>query len=335
MCFRNVRDSFRSVKETGPPRATARRAHGAGWLLGLTLAAAGLAELPDFRPLLDFSDPEGTEQRLRELVPLARQEGDPGYLAELLSQIARTHSRRGDFETAHRMLDEAETLLSDEHPRAEVRYYLERGRTFHLAERKDEARPLFRRAYDLAKRIGNDHLTVDAAHMIAVAEPEFDGQLEWTLEALAVAEAASDPDARKWVGSLTTNLGWTYFDNQNYEKALAYFERALAYQQSQDAPARALAARWNVARVYRALGRFDEALALQEELLAEYQSRGLPVYGYVYEELAELYHRQGDRRAPTYFRLAYEALSDDVWMVNSQAERLARLKELGGLVEVR
>ncbi len=316
------------------PRAAACRVPVAGWLLGLAVAASGFAELPDFRPLLDWSDPAGTEQRQRELEPEARRAGDTGYLAELLTQIARTYSRRGDFEAAHRVLDEVEPLLSDDYPRAELRYCLERGRTFRLADNKDAARPLFHRAFDLGKRIGDEYLTVDAAHMIALAEPEFDGQLKWTLEALAVARRADDPEARGWFGSLATNLGWTYFDNGDYPEALDYFGRALAHwRESQAEPRRVLAARWNVARVYRALERFDEALALQEELLAEYRSHGLPVYGYVYEELAELYHRHGDRRAPAYFRLAYEALSDDVWMVNSQAERLARLRELGEVGE--
>ncbi len=155
--------------------------------IALCLLAAGAAADPDdLRPLLDFADPEGTETRLRALLPAAREAGDAGRLAEILTQIARTYSRRGDFAQAHRILDEAEPLLADDHPRARVRYWLERGRRFNA------------------------------------------------------------------------------------------------------------------------------------------------VYGYVYEELAELYHRAGDPRAAAYFGLAYEALSQDVWMVNSQSERLARLKRLGG-----
>jgi D-aminopeptidase len=296
--------------------------------VGRLLAAAGRVE--DFRPLLDFADPAGTEERLRTLLPAARQSGDPGTLAELLTQIARTHSRRGDFDAAHRILDEVEPLLSDERPRASIRYRLERGRTWNLAEeRKEQALELFREAFDLAQRTGAEDLAIDAAHMIALAEPLFEGQLEWTRKALSIAEAATYSEARRWVGSLTTNLGWTYFDHGDYPAALASFERALVHRESHDEPEAVRRARWSVGRAYRALGRFEEALALQEELLAEYESRELPVYGYVYEELAELHHRNGDTRAATYFRLAYEALAQDVWMVNSQPDRLARLEELG------
>ena len=296
--------------------------------VGRLLAAAGRVE--DFRPLLDFADPAGTEERLRALLPAARESGDSGILAELLTQIARTHSRRGDFDAAHRILDEVEPLLSDQRPKASIRYRLERGRTWNLAEdRKEQALELFREAFELAERTGAEDLAVDAAHMIALAEPLFDAQLEWTLKALSIAEAATDPEARRWVESLTTNLGWTYFDHGDYPAALASFERTLVHRESHDEPEAGHRAQWNVGRAYRALGRFEEALALQEELLAEYESRGLPVYGYVYEELAELYHRNGDPRAPGYFRLAYEALAADVWMVNSQPDRLARLEKLG------
>ena len=296
--------------------------------VGRLLAAAGRVE--DFRPLLDFADPAGTEERLRALLPAARESGDSGILAELLTQIARTHSRRGDFDAAHRILDEVEPLLSDQRPRASIRYRLERGRTWNLAEeRKEQALELFREAFELAERTGAEDLAVDAAHMIALAEPLFDAQLEWTLKALSIAEAATDPEARRWVESLTTNLGWTYFDHGDYPAALASFERTLVHRESHDEPEAVRRARWNVGRAYRALGRFEEALVLQEELLAEYESRGLPVYGYVYEELAELHHRNGDPRASGYFRLAYEALAADVWMVNSQPDRLARLEKLG------
>ncbi len=300
----------------------------------LALAGSLAAELPDFRPLLDFSDPAGTETRLAALLPAARASGDSGYLAELLTQIARTHSRRGDFPAAHRILDEVEPLVAgdggDAHPRARVRYWLERARTFHLAEeRKDEALALFGRAWELARAIGDEHLTIDAAHMLAMGERGFEAQRDWTLKALAVAEGSSDPEVAKWIGSLTNNLGWTLFDHGDHPAALAAFERYLAWRAERGPPAATLAARWNVGRVYRALGRFDEALALQEELLAEYRRRELPVYGYVHEELAELYHRQGDPRAREHFRLAHEVLADDVWMVNSQPERLARLQRLG------
>lgn len=296
-------------------------------MIVLTLSAPCCGE--DWHDLLDFSDPGGTEAKLRALLPAARESENTGYLVELLAQVARTHSRRGNFDEAHRILDEVEPMLSDRYPQAQISYWLERGRTFYLAENRDRAVELFHKAFDLAVEVGSEYMMIDAAHMIAVTEPEFESQLQWTQKALHAAEKATDERSRRWVGSLTTNLAWTYFDREDFSSALKYFEQALAYREKQGKVEPILMARWNVARTYRALGRFEEALEMQKELLAEYESRKLPVYGYVYEELAELYHRKNDPRARAYFQLAYEILSRDVWMVNSQVDRLQRLKDLG------
>lgn len=311
-------------------RLASRAARSCVQLVLVAATSGPLAAAEDFRPLLDFSDPSGTEEALRSLIPAAG-EAETGYRAEILTQIARTYSRRGDFDEAHRILGDVEPLLSEDAPRATIRYLLERGRTFNLAEtRKQEALGLFREAFTLADRAGAEDLAVDAAHMIALVEPAFEAQLEWTRRALSIAEAAADPFARKWTGSLCWNLGWTFFDHGDFAAALGTFQKNVAFQEKQGETKGVLQGRWAVGRTFRALGRFDEARALQEDLLAEYERRELAVYGYLYEELAELYHRAGDPRAPAYFRLAYEALESDVWMVNSQAERLERLRALGG-----
>jgi len=89
-------------------------------------------------------------------------------------------------------------------------------------------------------------------------------------------------------------------------------------------------AKWTIARTYRSLGRIDEALALQQELLAEIQRNGLASGGYVFEELAEcLLIRDRGREATAYFRKAYEILSKDPWLQANEGDRLERLKALG------
>ena len=47
-------------------------------------------DLPAFDGFWNFEDPAGSEAKFRELLPKAEESGDRGYLAELLTQIART-----------------------------------------------------------------------------------------------------------------------------------------------------------------------------------------------------------------------------------------------------
>src|SRR5438270_10864381 len=90
-------------------------------------------DLPDIDTIWngDLTDPETKERHFRTLLSNAESSGNPTYLAELLTQIARTQGLQRTFEDAHRTLDRAETLLPGALPRATVRYQLERGRVFN------------------------------------------------------------------------------------------------------------------------------------------------------------------------------------------------------------
>ena len=87
---------------------------------------------------------------------------------ELLTQIARTFSLRGQFDEAHKQLSEVERQLSSASPPARIRYLLERGRTFNSAGEKEKARDLFTEAWELAQAVHKEGLAVDAAHMLAI-----------------------------------------------------------------------------------------------------------------------------------------------------------------------
>ena len=87
-------------------------------------------------------------------------------------------------------------------------------------------------------------------------------------------------------------------------------------------------ARWCVGRGLRSLERTDEALAIQQELLAEYEADGQKD-GYVFEELAECLLVIGRRKeAQKYFARAYAELSQDAWLVKNEADRISRLRRL-------
>ncbi len=291
--------------------------------------------LPDFDQLWDYNDPAKTEKAFEELLPVAERSGDRAYHAQLLSQIARTHSLRRQFVEAHGILDEAETLIvnvdnpsNDAIETTRLRCLLERGRTCNSAGDVEAARPLFEEAWELARKVGEDYHAVDAAHMLGICEPE-DASLMWNNRAMDAAEASDDPRAKGWLGALYNNTGWTYHDAGEYEKALELFEKGLAWREERDNPQATQIAKWTVGRAMRSLGRTEEALTMQQSLLEEHEAAGT-ADGYVFEEIAEgLITLDRPDEARPYYDRAYRELSKDGWLKENEPERLARLKRLG------
>ncbi|HLF27196.1 MAG TPA: tetratricopeptide repeat protein [Anaerolineae bacterium] len=284
------------------------------------------ASLTNFDQLWDYDKPEETERRFRQLLPgAARNTSD---YVELLTQIARTQGLQRKFDQAHQTLNTAQGLLTSELKRAEIRYLLERGRVFNSAKQPEQARPLFLEAWQRAVALGEDFHAIDAAHMLAISEPP-DKQLAWNLKALELAAQSRDPRARKWLGSLYNNIGWTYHDRGQYERALEVFQQAWHWREEEGQEPGIRVARWCVARTLRSLGRVGEALEAQQALLRDYASTA-EQDGYVYEELAEcwlLLDRTDE--AQQFFALAHRELSQDAWLVDREPARIERLKTLG------
>jgi len=276
--------------------------------------------------LWDYNDPAETEARFRALLPEA--ENTPAIYAELLTQIARAQGLQRLFAAAHQTLDEAYRLLTPEMKRAQARYLLERGRVFNSSGHADQAKPLFIEAWELAQAAGEDVLAVDAAHMIAIVESGH-AAVEWNKTAVAYAEASPNPAARRWLGSLYNNLGWIYHGMAQYETALDYFHKALQFRQTQHDIEAVRIAQWCVARTLRSLGRIEEALAIQQVLLAEHEAAGA-TDAYVFEELGEcLLALNRPEEARDYFAQAYPILAADPWFQANEAERLRRIRQLG------
>ena len=286
-------------------------------------------KLPDFDALWDYDHPGATEKRFRELLPAALESGDFPYLAQLFTQIARAEGLQRKFQDAHKTLDRVERGLTkaDAGDKTKVRYLLERGRVYNSSGKRDEARPLFLKAFDLALESKDDFNAVDAAHMMAIVEPT-EKQLLWNLRALDLAENSADEKARKWKGSLYNNIGWTYFEQQQFEESLLMFEKALGFQQQQGDPNKVMIAKWCVAKTLRMMDHTEEAMEMQRNLFEEYQAAGKKS-GYVYEEIAECMMVLGqEQESQGWFAVAYEELSKDPRLANEQ-KRLNRLKELG------
>jgi len=283
--------------------------------------------LPDFDKLWNFAKPAETEAAFRALLPRARASAAPGYLAELLTQIARTHSLRSQFAEAHALLDEAAELVAEAPPRAEVRLLLERGRCFNSAGDRAQAGPLFRRAWDLGREAREHELAVDAAHMLGICEPP-DEALAWNHRAIEYAEACGDPEALRWLGALYNNTGWTHFDRGEYPKALELLEKAERWYREHGKPPQIRIARYSVAKTHRMLGRLVEALETQEALKAELTAVG-EEDGYVDEELGECLLALGRAaEARPHFARAHALLSADEWFAKNEPTRLERLARL-------
>ena len=301
---------------------------------------AGNAEtLPDFDKLWNYEDPAGTEQKLVAVLGDARSSGNISYLVQLLTQIARTQGLQEKVDESHKTLDDAEGMLEDGMSVARVRYLLARGRAHNGIPRpnapdveikRKKARPFFLQAWELAKVHGEDRWALDAAHMMGIIEPP-EQALEWSHKAIALAESTDDPEARRWLGPLYNNTGWTYHDSGNYANALVLFEKSLEFRKVQGQEREWRIARWTVARCWRSMGRVSEALDEQQKLIQDGETATEPS-GYVFEEVGECLHQLGRTvEAKEPFARAYEILSKDDWMVRNESDRLDRLKDLGGV----
>ena len=292
----------------------------------------GINPFPNFDAMWDYQNPDVTEVKFKEILPLLKNSAeftyDAEYHAELLTQIARAQGLQGKFDEAHKTLDEAEKLLTEDLKTAKVRYLLERGRVYNSSGVSEKANPLFLEAWEFGNTNKLDLYAIDAAHMIGIVVPP-QQQLEWSLKALDLTEKTEDKRAKGWLGPLYNNIGWTYHDLQEYEKALELFEKALKWRQEINDEYSIRIQKWNIARTFRSLGRIDEALEIQLALKKEFEEKQLEQDGYVFEELGELFLLKNNQtEAKKYFKLAFEYLSKDNWLQQNEPDRLKRLKDL-------
>lgn len=278
--------------------------------------------------LWDFDDPAASEARFRVAIEAAEADGDPVAAAEARTQLARAIGLLGRNDEGHAVLDEVDL----DHPaedRVRDRARLERGRLLRSGGDPAAAIPPFVAAWELARALGEDGLAVDAAHMLALVDAP-PGEAAWHRQALDLADASPDPDARRWRGSLWNNIGWARFEANDLDGALAAFETALAARRDQDKRKETRVAEWCVARCLRALGRPAEALAIHERLAVETAAAGEPEDGYGAEEIAECLLATGRaEEARPHFARAADLLGADAWLAEHEPDRIARLEQLG------
>lgn len=289
----------------------------------------------EFDNLWDYGNPSETEIKFRNILPEIEKSGDKDKIAQLYSQIARTYGLRAMFGEAHNTLDTVLKMMDENTPVAEVRYMLERGRTYRSSGEVEKSRPFFLEAYQKSIERNLDYHAVDAAHMMVIIE-KGEEALKWNDIAIREAENSKDEKTNEWLGSLYNNVGWTYFDMKNYEKALELFEKNVGWhkelnkRKNRESSAELRIAKWCVARVKRELGNLDEALKIQNDLLKEIENKKLePEDGYIFEEIGEILLLKGEENeSKSYFAKAYELLSKDIWMMKNETSRMDRMFKL-------
>ncbi len=265
----------------------------------------------DVSALWNYSDAGLSEQRFRQA--LVGESGDDAIV--LRTQLARTYGLRKNFAEARRILAEIRDAIPDASAEAQVRYFLEMGRTYastahrpeeQTPESKENARSLYTEAFERARGARLDGLAIDALHMMSTVDTEPSGQLKWDLEALAYMEASSRPEAKKWEGSLRNNVGYANHLLGNYDEALAQYRLSLAAHERANRPANVRIAHWMIARTLRAQGRHQEAIDIQLRLEREWREAGQPD-SYVYEELEQLYRANGNALLADEYAVKLEA----------------------------
>jgi tetratricopeptide (TPR) repeat protein len=266
----------------------------------------------NLEPLWDFNKPELSEQRFREALTTAT--GDDALI--LQTQIARSFGLRKDFAKAQEILKSIEKPVASAGSEVRTRYALELGRTYasathspesQTAESKKLARAAYEKALETARAAGLDGLAIDAIHMLAFVDTEPADQLKWGKEALAVVAASSQPEAKKWEASILNNIGYALHQLGRFDEALSTFKQALVIRERGTNAEAIRVAHWMIAWTLRAMGRMDEALAIQLRLEQECEAAKAPD-PYVFEELETLYRARGDEvRAGHYAELKKSA----------------------------
>ncbi len=267
--------------------------------------------------LWDFGDPAASEVRFAAAVAEAVVDEEKGLA---LTQLARALGLQGKFDRARATLAEADAIIVSESV-ARAQYWIELGRVENSSGNPSGAMPHFARSLAMAQALRDEYLTADAAHMLAISAPP-DSQPTYAEQALRLARASTDERARRWMGPILNNLGWTYMDTKQPEKALPCFRESLEFRLTQGAEAPIRVARYTVGCALRALGRCDEALAELKRAEAMGGSAG-----YIEEEMAECYAELGhEGEAKRYFASAFEKLSTMTDMAKSEPERLERIR---------
>jgi len=265
----------------------------------------------DLNALWDFNKPALSEERFR--AALATASGDDALI--LQTQIARSFGLRRDFVRARQILAEVEPSLGKAGAEAQVRYWLELGRTWGSAthrpeeltpEAKTKARDAYDRALAIARSASLDGLAIDTVHMYAFIDTAPEDGIKWADEGLKLARASKQPAARHWEAVLHNNRGLALNQLKRHQEALTEFKLALPLYEAGGNTTYIRIAHWMIANTLRLLGRLDEARDIQLRLERELDAAGEPD-PYVFEELQAIYQAQHNAERAAHYAARLKA----------------------------
>ena len=267
------------------------------------MASQNLPELPEFNSLWNYGKPEETRLKFQDILTQFENSADASYLAELLTQIARTYSLQSHFDQCHEILDRVEKMLGPGLDRAGILYLLERGRAYNSAGMGEKAMPFFLEAFELGLQKHERKHAIDAVHMIAIAEKDPNTQVWWNLKGIAMAEA--DEKSQGWLNALYNNIGESYLSLKDYKNARLYFQKLADRQTAKNGEADMYTLK-DVARAIRLSGSPKEALAITQRILGNLETNNLD-NGWIREEIAEaLQSLEESAQAKPHFVKAYQ-----------------------------
>lgn len=267
----------------------------ARWMLTLLWSATPAMAI-DINALWDHGKPALSEERFH--AALASASGDDALI--LKTQIASSWGIRRDFDRARSVLAEVEPALNRAGAQAQAYYWLELGRTYCSAthddasqteQAKSQARTAYGNALALARAASRDDLAIDTLHMYAFVDRTPADELKWVDQALAILQASTQAEARRWEGSLRNNRGYALQQLGRYDEALAEFRLSRDAHQSRGSTRNVRIADWMIAMTLRKMGRLDEAREIQLRLEREWDADREPD-PYVFEELEAIYRAQ-------------------------------------------
>jgi tetratricopeptide (TPR) repeat protein len=266
--------------------------------------------------LWDFNDLAASLKCFRQLERDVTGDADKAFA---LTQVARALGLQGNFAKGRAALAEADRLLPTV-GKQRAQYWLELGRIENDEGNPPEALSCFQKSVSLARDAQEEFLMIDAAHMIAIVVPK-KKQPESAELALSLARNTLNERARQWIGPVANNLGWTYMELGQPEKAVKSFREALTYRVTQKDQTPIRLARYALGSALRASRQLDEAVSVLNEALAMGGS-----IGFIEEELAECHSLLGEtEQAKPLYQTAYEKLKANTDLAERDPERLSRL----------